>query len=580
MHTAPFPSLQAPALTRVAAYIAASFALLVGQVQAQTTPDAGTLLREAERQPRPLPRPVQPVSPQAPTSQADGGAQISVQAFQIQGNTLISTADLQAVLSPWLNQTLGFADLQKAAEALAAEYRRQGWLARPQLPAQDVSQGVVTIEIIEGKLGQVRVDDDGQALRADRAMVSEMMTARQKPGAPLNLDNLERSTNILNDTPGLAVTTILTPGKDKGESDAVVKVQDKPLFSGSVALDNQGARSTGSDKLTFSGNFDNPLGLGDQIATNANSSDGSDYYKAAYSRPFGHDGLRLGASASLMRYKLVGDMASVQAKGDAKVFGVNGSYPLLRSSAHNATLSAALDQKAYYNEANGSVTSDKHIHTTVLALTGDALDAAGQGGMTLWGVNLTIGSVDLSAAPTNEAADSDGAGKTGPNTRGAYTKLGYNLARLQRLSDTFTLWASLNGQWTDKNLDSSEKLTLGGPSGVRAYPVVEGSGDEGYTATLELRYSLSSQWQLAGFYDYGYIHQSYNPNYTGGPSVNEATLRGLGLGLTFTEPGRYTVKATVAQRMGDNPLQNPLNGKDGDGSLDTTRLWLNATLYF
>lgn len=580
MHTAPLTSLQATALTRVAACVAVSLALLGGPTQAQTTPDAGTLLREAERQPRPLPRSAPPVSPQAPASLTDSGAQVIVQAFQIQGNTLISTADLQAVLSPWLNQKLGFADLQKAAEALAAEYRRRGWLARAQLPAQDVSQGVVIIDIIEGKLGEVRIDDDGKTLRTDRAMVSETMTARQKPGTPLSLDHLERSTNILNDTPGLAVTTILTPGKDKGESDAVVKVQDKPLFSGSVALDNQGARSTGSDKLTFSGNFDNPLGLGDQIATNANSSDGSDYYKAAYSRPFGRDGLRLGASASLMRYKLVGDMASLQAKGDAKVFGINGSFPLLRSGTRNVNLSAALDQKAYYNEANGSVTSDKHLHTTLLALTGDMLDAAGQGGMTLWGINLTSGLVDLSAAPTNEAADSDGVGKTGPKTAGGYTKLGYNLARLQRLSNTVTVWASVNGQWASKNLDSSEKLTLGGPSGVRAYPVVEGSGDDGYTATLELRYNLASQWQLAGFYDYGHIRQSHNSNYTGSPTVNEATLRGLGLGLTFTEPGRYTVKASVAHRLGDNPLQNPLDGKDGDGSLDTTRLWLNATLFF
>lgn len=563
-----------------AATSAVLIALMACTAQAQTLPDAGTLLREAERQPQRLPKPAPSIGQAAPAAKVDNGLRISVTAFQIKGNTLVSTADLQAVLAPWLNRELGFDDLQKASDAIANEYRRRGWLARPQLPAQDISRGEVTIEVIEGKLGEVRIDDAGKSLRVNREMVTGTMTARQKPGDPLSLESLERSTDILNDMPGVAVATILAPGKGAGESDAVVKVQDKPLFSGTASLDNQGARSTGSDKISFGANIDNPLGIGDQVALNANSSDGSDYYKAGYSRPFGRDGLRMGASASLMRYKLVGEMASVLAKGDAKVFGINGSYPLLRSGTRNLTVSAAMDQKSYYNEANSNVTSAKHIHTTLLSFTGDMLDSAGQGGMTLWGLNVTSGSVDLSATPTNEATDSDGPGKIGPKTAGGYTKLGYSLARLQRLSDTTTLWASLSGQFADKNLDSSEKLTLGGPSGVRAYPVVEGSGDDGYNVTLELRYNLTSQWQLTGFYDYGFIHQSHNASYTGAPLVNDASLRGVGLGVAFTESGRYSVKATLSQRIGDNPLQNPLNGKDGDGSYEPSRLWVNATVFF
>ena len=310
-----------------------SLALPTALVCAQTPPDAGSLLRESEKQlPLRLPQPAQQAVPQAPLVPDANALRVQVKAFRLSGNTLIAEPELQAVLAPWVGKELTFAELQQAANAVAEAYRRHGWFARPQLPAQDLADGMVRINIIEGRLGAVRIDDDGKTLRTDRAMVTNTMTARQQPGDPLNIDALERSSSILNDTPGVAVATILAPGGDTGQTDAIVKVQDKPLLAGTAQLDNQGARSTGADKLTFSLALDNPGGSGDQINANGNVSEGSRYLKLGYSRPFGHDGLRAGISASAMRYLLLGDdFAALNSKGDAKTLGLNASYPLLRS---------------------------------------------------------------------------------------------------------------------------------------------------------------------------------------------------------------------------------------------------------
>ena len=225
----------------------AFFATSIG---AQTTPDAGSLLRESERQqPRPLP-PYKPAAPQASPSagQGAGSARVTVRDFAFTGNTLLSSSDLHAVLVPWLGRELDFAELQQVSNAVAETYRQRGWFVRPQLPQQDVSSGLITIHIIESRLGEVRIDDGGKALRVERGMVRDTMTARQQPGDPLNIDYLERSSNILNDTPGVAVATILSPGKSPGESDAVVKVDDKPLIAGTAQLDNSGSRSTAIKK--------------------------------------------------------------------------------------------------------------------------------------------------------------------------------------------------------------------------------------------------------------------------------------------------------------------------------------------
>ena len=558
----------------IAATIA--LALFASSIAAQTAPDAGSLLREAEKQAPRLPQPAPQAMPQVPLAPDASSLRVQVKAFRISGNTLIAEPELQAALAPWVGKESTFAELQQAANAVAEAYRRHGWFARPQLPAQDLADGVVRINIIEGRLGAVRIEDGGQTLRLDRSVVSQTMTARQQPGDPLNLDALERGNAILNDTPGFAVATVLSAGSDTGETDAIVKVQDKPLLAATAQLDNQGARSTGADKLTFNVSLDNPGGAGDQISANGNASEGSRYLRLGYSRPFGREGLRAGINASAMRYQLLGeDFAALNSQGDAKTLGLTASYPLLRSGSRNMSLAGAIDRKDYYNEANQISTSEKRIHTALLALNGDLLDDLGKGGMTLWGVNLSAGQVDLSANATNESAD-----QAGPGTAGGYQKLGYSLARLQRVSDQSTLWLSFSGQRASKNLDSSEKFSLGGPQGVRAYPLMEGSGDDGWLATLEARYNLTPDLQLSVFYDHGSVTQSHNADYTGAPLVNQASLKGAGLGLSWSQPGSFTLRAVWARRIGDNSLASASTGADGDGSLKPNRFWLSAVVYF
>lgn len=542
---------------------------------AQTVPDAGALMRENERQQQRLPAPAVQAIPKAPIAKSHDGARITVKAFRITGHSLISEAELQTVLAPWVGREVSFGELQEAANAISEEYRRRGWFARTQLPAQDINEGIITINILEGKLGAIQIDDQGKQLRAGKNFVTKSMTARQKSGQPLNLDNLDRSTNLLNDTPGIAVVTALTQGKNEGESDAIVKVQDKPLVTAYVQADNQGARSTGENKLTVNGTLDNPFGIGDQIVVNTNGTEGSAYGKLGYSLPVGYDGLRVGASTTYMQYKLIGDLASLKAKGDAQTYGINASYPLLRSGTRNVNFSGAYDRKYYFNEANSITTSEKKIDAFIFSVSGDNLDGFGAGGMTLWSVNLTGGQLDLSATPTNETAD-----QNGPRTKGGYSKLGYSLSRLQRLTDKATLWATVTGQLAGKNLDSSEKMSLGGPSGVRAYPVIEGNGDDAWLATLETRYNIRPELQVSAFYDHGWVKLSHDANYTGAPQVNSGTLKGAGLGVSWTQAGNFMVKAVWARRIGDNPFANPLNGKDQDGSLDKDRFWLTAIKFF
>ena len=113
---------------------------------AQTPLDAGSLRQQIEQQ-RPLPLPAaRPQStPLTPEIKPTEGTTITVKAFRLVGNTLLSSEQLAPGLAPFVGQALDFAGLQSTADAVAAAYREAGWIVRAYLPEQDISEGTLTL---------------------------------------------------------------------------------------------------------------------------------------------------------------------------------------------------------------------------------------------------------------------------------------------------------------------------------------------------------------------------------------------------------------------------------------------------
>jgi hemolysin activation/secretion protein len=140
-------------------------------------------------------------------------------------------------------------------------------------------------------------------------------------------------------------------------------------------------------------------------------------------------------------------------------------------------------------------------------------------------------------------------------------------------------------QVANTNLDTSEKLYLEGPSGVRAYAggATRLGGSEGQTITTELRHNLDMNWRLNGFYDYGKARVNRHNYQADGvtllSAINDYQIRGYGLSLGWQSVTGIDLKATVAKRIGLNP--NPTTqGMDQDGSYKNPRYWLSATVAF
>jgi hemolysin activation/secretion protein len=562
----------------------ASMAVLLGLMPmpsvAQALPDAGSLLRENRRDPTPV-VPAKAAAIAAPTAGAAPGAAqdgptFTVSRFRIEGATLLSEALLQAGLAPWLNRPIHFADLEQAAQSLADAYRSQGWLARPQLPAQDLVAGVVTIRIIEARLGEVRIDEGDSPLRFDRERILRALSARSRPGQALRPDELERAVNLLNDSPGLHAEAVLAAGRSSGETDLILKARDLPRWSGNLQFDNQNGRATGAARLGVDLALASPGGIGDQILFSGHTTGAdNDYLSLTYIRPLGDDGWRVGGSVSALRYRLVEEFAALGANGQAQTLGFFARYPILRGSLRNASLTLSADRRDFVNRTRAEQVSDKRLTSVSAALGGDINDDRGDGGVTLWGVNLAGGRVDLSANQASAAADA-----AGPRSAGSYARLGWNLGRVQPLGPGNALWISGSGQFANHNLDSAEKFSLGGANGVRAYPSLEASGDSGWLTSAEWRWTWQPSLQATVFYDHGQVRPNHDPRFVGAPALDRIALKGVGAGLNWTPVGRYTLRALLARRIGSNPLANVTTGKDSDGSLQRWRLWLALSSSF
>lgn len=526
------------------------------QVCAQTVPDAGSLLRQTERN---LSIPSAPAAPAARreiktlSPAQPGETTVTVERFQFKGNTRLDEAQLQQSLSAFVGRPLSFAQLEQAADTVAEAYREAGWVVRAFLPPQEVEQGLVTIEIVEAVFGTTTITGEpSKRIHAERLV--RIVQQAQPEGEPLNASHIDRALILLDDLPGVSVSGNLVEGDQDGQTNLNLTVTDEALLSGSVFVDNNGSRSTGPERLSANLSFNSPAQLGDAATLNLLKTQGSEYQRAAYIVPLGYQGLRGGVHFSNLNYQLIGDFAALGAKGVAQTAGLDLSYPLVRSQTHNLQLALSYDHKTFDNTANAG-SSKYSINAYTFTLSSTQFDSGGS--VTASSASVTTGE---------------------KNSEGTYSKLNLNFSRQQILADGLSLLVSASWQIASKNLDSSEKIYLGGASGVRAYPSNEGGGSEGRTLTTELRQRLADRWTLSGFYDYGWALVNRSP--TPSPSIPASYyLHGAGLSLTWLGSDGLDFKLTAAQRFNSNPLQS-VQGMDTDGSHKLTRVWFTATKAF
>lgn len=557
-------------------------AVLSGHALAQTPPDAGTLQREAGQAIRQPDKPVAQPPLARPLDESAKGARVTVQRFEVVGASLIEASALTALLADQLGRPLSLAELEGAAQRIARHYRERGWYVRVYLPVQEVTGGVVRIQVVEGRYGGVRREDKGS--RADGAFVQEMVTRGLTPGLPLPADALEQGLLRARELAGIRASGVLEAGEVPGTTRLLLQVDDAPLFGGDVGLNNHGVKATGRSQLVGGVGLDNLSGRGDRLSLRALAAERLSSAMVQYTLPVGSAGWRLGVQASVLDYRLGDAFRDLDAEGRAQTLMLRADHAWVRRNDRTLSLTAALERRRYDDDVLDEAARRQRVDAVSLGLQGDIVDGFGGGGFTWGNLQLVRGRLHLGDVVGDRAADG-----AGPRAAGDYAKLGFQLARLQQLGGDWQLLAMLGGQFANRNLASSERFSLGGPNGVRAYPVNEATGDDGLLLKLELQRRLGRGWQAQLFYDAGRIRQHHDTwaGWQGGSGQpNGYSLDGIGAGLSWQQAGsggafeRWRLAALVATAVGGNPGAGA-DGHNNDGSRPAaTRFWLSASTAF
>jgi hemolysin activation/secretion protein len=521
----------------------------------------------ASSQPQDLPKfELQQTAP-VPAPERVDTTKIRVNAIKISGNQVYDQSELLAISGFEPGSDLTLTDLRTISNRIAAFYHSNGYfLTQAYLPTQDIKEGVVTIAVVVGQYGNVTINNE---TNLSDSLANSLMSGVDN-GELIESGPLETRLLLLSDLAGVKVNSALIPGAAPGTSDLNVNLTPSPRVTGSIDGDNAGLAATGQWRLGGTINVNNLAGLGDVASLRLLSSgSGMTYGRGSYQFQLGR--ATIGAAYTQINYSLGKEFSDLGVHGTAKIGSIYGSYPIIRSRDSNLYAQLAFDTRAYQDRIDLiNQTTNKRANVIMPGLYGNHRDNIGGGGLMAYGLTLSLGELNIQSAAARDFDDATA------RTNGRYGKLSFNAMRLQRITDSVSFYAAINGQVASKNLDIWEKMELGGMYGVRAYPAGSAFGDQGFVLNLEARYLLPmlsddipGRMHLLALFDTGTIQ--YNKN-TWSNSTNTVTLSGVGVGVMWSDPNNFALKGYYARKVGGTP--------DTISSSSSGQFWVQLVKYF
>lgn len=513
-----------------------------------------------------------------PVAPSDADILIEVKEFKVTGMTLFTSEEAQAALSAFNNQKLTLKQINEAGNAIVNLYKKKGRIAQAIVPPQEIKDGIVEIKIIEGKVGSIIIEP---AFAQDPPRLSKKVTKKfisyyNAEGQLINLDGLERSLSLLNEIPSVHAEVSLESGQDDGTTNILMKVDELSKLSGRVDLTNYGSASTGYAQAVANINLNDLSGIGDSGSIDVLKSQGSIFAQARYFVPANSDGLRIGVGASTLNYDTLASFSEVLSNGRSSTVGLYSNYALERTPRSNKTVSFNMEHRAYINYTNDVEVSKHLINSATLGLQGNQF--VGDASL-IWSLSAVYGNLMLN---NNSQLEFD---KATVKTEGGFGKLSLYSVFMKPLPIKKTsLMLTMNGQLASKNLNSAEQLYLGGPNGVRAYPLSQGGGSQGVILSAEVNHVFENNLEVGVFLDAGLIQQ-FKHTYQDWRGLTNAdntyALYASGFDAKYRYKKKAEISGAVAYKLGDNPLYTWTGEQlNVDKHERSVQFWLKGSFFF
>lgn len=507
-----------------------------------------------------------------PSSKApSGGPKIMVKEVSIQCTDKAALQALVQEVPSRVGLACDFAELEKMTEEMRIVLFKRGFVGvSVWLPRQDVTSGTIVVRVDFPRFGGVTTEK-GEVIPSYWLPVFDRHGL--VPGATPMASDIEGALLTLERYEGRPVRGVLRPGSADGLVDLSLMRADSAARPSMVFVDNHGSRFTGAWRGGLSHEARGVVRAPDRTALNAVLSEGMEYFGAQYAFFPGSSGMSLGFSMGFMEYEIVeGALAGSGLSGSSQAYSLILSYPLQLSARGSLILDLRADDRSIDEFLAGSSRGDKRI--TVLSGNLQAVRFSGNVVSQL-SAGLSVGRV-RQHDPAAAAQDS-----LGPGIAGGFSKAKVDWTRRQSFGSGI-LQLGLEAQCAFENLDPSEEMIIGGPYGVRAYPVGEGSIDSGILGKCEWTRGLGEldgvRFQGSVFADLAFLRANAD-RYSAFVGSNKYALAATGLSLSAENAQGLFFKILISNTLGSNAGADS-NGRDADGRASRWRGWLQAGLSF
>ncbi len=444
-------------------------------------------------------------SPAAATQAQASQSRVMVKAVEFSGNRTFTSEQLGAQIAADIGRPMSLVEMKALAAKIEAYYQAANYrLVKVVVPAQDfANEPALKLVVLEGWLGNVQVTG---AKRFTPEQVRDALTAGGVvEGKPFTLEQVERALTHLNRLSGIEVTSTLQPGVQTGSTDLVVDVTEENRVQGALEVNNYGSKDTGETRVMPSLKFTNLTGHGDEANVMALTSIGEGdlwYGYVDYSLPLNARGTKARAYFSKGNVDVGSTYRVLEIEGDNQSWGLGVSQDFVRSARTIVTAEAWLESQDLEQSILGVRTAEDKIRKLRFGLSLDNSDLYGR---TLASAGLHYGLGEALGGMDDDSLMSSRAAAKADNK---FTKFTFDIARLQQITPRFLVIPRIAGQYSLDSLVSSEQWGVGGFNSVVGHAPSTWSGDHGFTASVEGRYSLfkdNDRYQATARLEHGQV---------------------------------------------------------------------------
>lgn len=493
-------------------------------------------LKKEFKPPTPPPKPALPPVPVPP----EGGIEkqlpkirVFVHDIHVVGSTVFSDAEIDDVVAPFRGRMLTTEDLERLRLALTLMYVNKGYITSGAIiPDQDVSFGVITYQIIEGKL--TRIDVEGNEwFRTSylRDRVARGVTT------PVTLAPLQERLQLLQQDPRIQrINAELRPGDQRGESVLNLRVTEASPFKAWLEFNNFQTPVVGAERGLGTVAHHNLTGNGDPFSFTYGRSRGVDpIIDTFYTLPLNRYDTTFTASYRRNDFLVIeAPFRPLDLRVQAEIIGFTLRHPVVRTLSDE--FAVAIVGERLYNKV-----------TSIFDVPGVA--SLFIPGSSPTGVN-TVSALRFVQEWTHRTTNSVFAARSrftvgldvleatinhGPLPDSQYFAWLGQLQGVRRFDDWWglQLLGRMDLQVANDRLFPLEQVPVGGRFSVRGYRENTLVRDNAYLASVEARWPLwrsaagEDRLQFAQFIDLG---RAWNAK---GRTPDPETLASVGLGVRW-----------------------------------------------